>query len=152
MLWLNMLLQESVDMESNALMVWRRIAWLKVKERQGAEGIWTLKGAFLCYCWHKMVAMCHFVWPPGLRLWSVSEWVSETLGFSDFEKFYTWLPESDFLFLILHVFHVRWTYHSAKWYSSHLMFKVIFKSWWCLSLLRQSLLKRCYVLWLCCSS
>ena len=51
--------------------------------------------------WHKMVAVHCFVWPLGLRLWSVSQAVSLKFKFWQFFKFYIWPPVSVLLYLML---------------------------------------------------
>ena len=56
--------------------------------------------------WRRMVAVCCFVWPLGLRLWSVSQAVSLKFEFWRFKKFYIRPPVSILLHLMLyHVLH-----------------------------------------------
>ena len=79
-----MLLKESVDTEITALI---RFCWMKKKissliedkRRDKAQRAYTrrnpkrhiLRVSLLLWC--KMVAVCCFVWPLALQLWSVSE-------------------------------------------------------------------------------
>ena len=53
--------------------------------------------------WYKMVAVCCFIWPLALRLWSVSQAVSLKLEFIDLKKrIYVWPPVSVLLQLMLY--------------------------------------------------
>jgi len=60
--------------------------------------------------WCKMVAVCYFIWPPALQLWSgrkagcLASLANQNFSFGYvFKIIFSRLPISDFLFLMLHL-------------------------------------------------